>query len=111
MAYKKCCRRAHRDGADNPEALMRSRFSAFAMGKVAYVQASQTQASERADVARFCQLTDFVGLEILEVEEGEPGFVTFRAELVQGGRDASFTERSRFERHEGAWMYVAGERL
>jgi uncharacterized protein YchJ len=42
-------------------------------------------------------------------EEGlnkEKATVTFRALLLQGGKDASFTEISLFERVNGRWFYL-----
>lgn len=116
-AYGKCCRPHHRgETLPEPEALMRSRFSAYALGRARYIleTSGEPRADERAwleEVRRFSEHTRFTGLTILEVEPGDPtAFVTFRAELEQAGRDASFTERSRFERTD-RWRYVSGERL
>ena len=37
--------------------------------------------------------------------QGDVGWVTFCATLMQAGRDVSFTEKSRFERVNGRWPY------
>ncbi len=114
--YKRCCKPWH-DGrpAPTPEALMRSRFAAYRLGLVAYVLETtdptgpQARADGRAwarDVDAFCRRTDFQGLEVLEASaEGDAGVVRFRARLAQGGRDASFEERSAFRRVDGRWLY------
>lgn len=94
---------------------MRSRYSAYALGLISYISETTHPASKqwRTDKARweeeirvFSASTVFKGLEILDVSEG-PAYatVTFRAELEQGGRDVSFTEKSSFERVEGKWFY------
>ena len=97
---------------------MRSRYAAYACAAVDYVLGTthpegphfeRERSAWRASVAEFCAQTSFLGLAILSVEPGaEEGWVTFRATLEQGGRDASFTERSRFLRVGGRWLYHSG---
>ncbi|MCB9780013.1 MAG: zinc chelation protein SecC [Alphaproteobacteria bacterium] len=125
--YRRCCQPLHQGrAAPSPEALMRSRFAAYALGDVAYIVATtdpsgpQWGADEgawRADIERFCASTRFVGLRVEESgeEEGGEGFVVFHATLEQAGprgalQDASFGERSRFRRVDGRWRYWGGER-
>ncbi len=114
--YKKCCGMWHRGRpAPSPTALMRSRFSAYALGLVDYIlQTTHADGApgSREDVLSFCENTEFAGLEILDrSEDGDRGEVTFRATLRQGGRDASFGERSLFFKVDGRWQYHSGERL
>ncbi|MCB9669996.1 MAG: zinc chelation protein SecC [Alphaproteobacteria bacterium] len=117
-AYAACCRPYHRGEAlPEPEALMRSRYAAYALGKARYILETSGEGRSVDDptwieeVRRFSQGTRFTGLEILAVEPGDPvAWVTFRAHLEAAGQDVSFTERSRFERTE-RWRYVAGERV
>ena len=96
---------------------MRSRYAAYAVGKVGYVVKTEHPDSPRIqkdvvtfrkDVKAFCQNTDFIGLQILaESKPGElPATVTFHAVLMQHGQDASFTECSLFEQVRGRWFYV-----
>jgi SEC-C motif-containing protein len=84
---------------------MRSRFAAYALGKVGYIIQTERLAepSSRESLRRFCEQTEFVGLQILDETEET---VTFRATLLQNGRDASFTERSLFVKERGRWLYV-----
>nr|WP_258310299.1 YchJ family metal-binding protein [Streptomyces sp. FT05W] len=53
----------------------------------------------------------WTGLEILETTDGSAfhsaGTVTFRARYTDGGRPDALHEKSRFARHEGAWVYAA----
>lgn len=97
---------------------MRSRYAAFALGLVDYVLVTtdpngpMARADRREwtlEVEDFCAETGFLGLAVLgSGQEGDAGWVRFRATLTQSGQDASFTERSTFVRRDGRWLYVAG---
>ncbi|MCA9964087.1 MAG: SEC-C domain-containing protein [Anaerolineales bacterium] len=114
--YQACCQPFH-DGQKPPTplALMRSRFAAYALGKVRYIVKTEHPDSVRRqrdgafhkDLKLFCELTDFVGLQILgeSTLADNRATVTFHAMLVQRGKDASFTECSVFERLNGRWLY------
>ncbi len=120
--YKKCCRTYHGgEPAPTPEALMRSRYAAYALRLVEYVMDTTAQTGPRArpdrqawaaEIAQFGQECAFVGLAILGTGvEGDSGWVHFRAVLSQDGADASFEERSGFERKDGRWLYASGTRV
>lgn len=117
--YKRCCRPAHRGMAiEAPETLMRARFTAFAHGLAAFVMdtthpSGPSFESDRGgwerSILEFSAGTEFAGLAILAAsDDGDEGSVTFRATLLQGTRDVSFTEQSRFVRVEGRWLYHSG---
>jgi SEC-C motif domain protein len=112
--YKKCCRPYH-DGtpAPTPEALMRSRYSAYALGKSDYIMHTthsesphreRSEAVWRASLDAFARHTRFEGLAVLAVGANT---VTFNATLTQHGRDVSFTEHSVFRQEAGQWRYVS----
>ncbi len=100
---------------------MRSRYSAYALGLVEYIQATthpggphfETDSEAWARSIRvFSEGTHFRSLAITDHgEEDDQGWVTFTAGLEQAGQDAGFTERSTFERIDGRWLYRDGERL
>lgn len=112
------CYKTYHEGqrASTPLALMRSPYSGYALCKIDYIiktTAPALQETERPftrwkqEIARFSDQMSFDGLDILEVEEGENvGFVSFKAHLSQGGKDFSFTEKSRFEKENGQWFYA-----
>ena len=116
--YQTCCQPYHNgQPPPTPEALMRSRYAAYALGKVGYVLKTERPdsprlktdvAAFRKDLKWFCEHTEFVGLHILKqaTTSLEQATVTFHAVLIQDGRDASFTERSLFEKVNGRWLYV-----
>ncbi|MCH9611535.1 MAG: hypothetical protein S4CHLAM102_00050 [Chlamydiia bacterium] len=97
---------------------MRSRYAAYAMGNSAYIiktthpenpQYSENKQEWSASIHQFSSETKFVNLEIIEEsEDAMEAFITFKATLVQGDRDASFTEKSRFLKVDGRWLYHSG---
>ncbi|MGW1560251.1 YchJ family protein [Streptomyces sp. NPDC002144] len=110
--YEKCCGRFHRGEAAAPtaEALMRSRYSAFVQRDEPYLLRTWHPRTRPARVG-FDPGMRWTGLEILDTADGSAfhatGTVTFRASF----RGGALHERSRFERVEGAWVYVDGEFL
>lgn len=111
-AYGECCGRFHSGSAAAPtcEALMRSRYAAFAVRDAAYLLRTW-HPETRPPGVDFDSATRWTGLEILDTTEGSAfhttGTVTFRAHHTDGGRPDSLQEQSRFVRHEGAWVYAA----
>ena len=72
-------------------------------------QYQQDRAAWSKQILKFSQTTRFQKLEIIEFLNGElQAYVTFRANLTQGGKDASFIEKSRFLKVDGRWLYVDG---
>ncbi|MEU1516569.1 YchJ family metal-binding protein [Streptomyces sp. NPDC005811] len=110
QSYDVCCGRYHAPGAAAPtaEALMRSRYCAFVKGDVAYLLRTWHPRTRpaRLDLDPGMRWT---GLEILAAKDGSAfhtgGTVEFRASF----RGGSLHEVSRFERVDGAWVYVDGE--
>ena len=102
--YKECCQPYHAgEAAPTPETLMRSRYSAYALGLVSYIQKSQIEEGNGEEIELFCRNTDFRDLQILSTDKQH---VTFHATLFQGCHDVSFTERSLFEKHAERWVYA-----
>jgi len=103
--------------APTAEALMRSRYAAFVVGDLDYLQ--KTSAGEaalkfnRAELALSLPDTQWLGLEIIATEAGQPGdnrgSVTFKARFRENGRLHVQGERSEFRRVGGEWRYVSGE--
>ncbi|SEC48598.1 MULTISPECIES: YchJ family protein [Streptomyces] len=112
QSYDACCGRFHSGAASAPtaESLMRSRYCAFVKGDVEYLLRTWHPRTrpERLDLDPRMRWT---GLEILDADGGSAfhttGTVTFRASY----RGGSLHERSRFERVDGAWVYVDGDFL
>ncbi|MEV0700696.1 YchJ family protein [Saccharopolyspora sp. NPDC050389] len=112
--FAECCARLHAGErrAATAEQLMRSRFSAFAVGDTAYLLASW-HPSTRPDELSLDPDQRWDRLEILGRTGGGPfdaeGTVRFRAHYRLGGSAGALTEDSRFVREDGAWFYVDGD--
>lgn len=114
--YLSCCGRYHKgEPAPNALALMKSRYSAYAVKNADYIiytthpshpDATIPIPKRRKQIKAFCEATRFLKLEILAVEEQEThATVTFHVTLSQQGKDASFTEKSAFEKEGNLWLY------
>lgn len=115
--YQQCCKRAHDSCAESAEALMRSRYSAYALGLVDYIIATtdpdgpQYEREEKrwaSEIESFCLYNSFNGLKVVEsTEDGDSATVTFTAHLGSG----DMREKSLFYRKEGRWYYHSGTSL
>lgn len=114
LLYPQCCGALH-DGAAavTAEALMRSRFSAFALGRVDYLMHSWHPDTRPVRL----DLDDEIiwrRLQIVDTEAGtaddDTGIVEFRAAYLRDGTRHILHERSRFRRiRDGSWRYLDGE--
>ena len=113
IKYKKCCKKYHEDArAKDALSLMKSRFCAFAVGRIDYIIKTSTFQDDYEKLKAFSDGCEFKKLEILEFVDGkDEAFVTFRATIFCQGSDASFTEKSRFIKQNGEWLYESGEIL
>jgi SEC-C motif-containing protein len=105
--YDACCGRFHAGtAAPTPELLMRSRYTAFAVGDAGYLLHTWHPTTRPSTVATGA---GWLRLEVLESSGGlldVEGEVWFRAHA----RDRVVEERSRFVREGGRWMYVGPAR-
>lgn len=112
--YARCCGRLHRGEtvAASGEQLMRSRFSAFAVGDPAYLHATwhrSTQPPRRDLDAATDRDRRWTRLEIVRATGGfldREGTVEFRAHWTGAGGPGVLRETSRFVRNDGRWVYV-----
>ncbi len=128
--YESCCAPLHRgEGrAATAEQLMRSRYSAFALGEVDHLlrtqrpdrTSRQPRNGQRRALEEACRQVRWRRLEILATEAGGTldleGTVTFLAHYRPSGEHGSgdhrgvMRERSRFGREggilEGDWLYL-----
>ncbi|MET0999735.1 MAG: YchJ family metal-binding protein [Marmoricola sp.] len=105
-SYDECCGPLHRGErqADSPEQLMRSRFSAYALGESDYVWRTWHPRTRPA------QVTPDPGTRwtLLEVVESVDDTVEFRAHFDNGEETGVLHERSRFTQRAGRWFYLEG---
>ena len=124
LKYKKCCKTFH-DKIKLPKTaleLMKSRFSAFSVQNADYIIFTTHKDNPdftedikpwKEDILNFSQNTSFEKLEIIDFSKEQlsdlESYVTFKATLKQYNNDISFTEKSRFLKENGKWLYVDGQ--
>ena len=94
------------------EALMRSRYTAYTLGRLDYVRATWHPATCPAELHAVPGLR-WLGLQIKRVTGGSErdatGTVEFVARSKLGGRAERLHETSTFERIDGRWVYCRGD--
>jgi SEC-C motif domain protein len=116
LPYAECCGPLHdaTTTAATAEQLMRSRYSAFAVGDADHLLTTwhPTTRPRRLDVDPAVHWT---GLDLLATTGGSmlshEGTVEFRAHYVREGREGAQHENSRFVREDGRWFYLDGVSL
>lgn len=113
-SYTKCCGRFH-DGlqAPNAEALMRSRYSAYARNVSDYLLDTWHPDTRPVEVSADSSAPKWIHLEVIRHEAtGEhSAIVEFVARYRLGGKAARMHELSRFVEKEGRWYYVDGDQI
>ncbi|MGD9969780.1 MAG: YchJ family protein [Sulfuricurvum sp.] len=114
--YKLCCQPYHKGIVPATALLlMRSRYSAYALGLADYIVRTTHPnnpdftihtAGWKEGILSFCRSTPFTGLTIIAFQDGEnEAFVTFEARLGEH----VMKEKSRFLKESGKWLYESGE--
>jgi SEC-C motif-containing protein len=101
--------------APTAEALMRSRFTAFARGHLDHIERTYAKAERGKhglSGVGSSSAVKWVGLQILDTVAGgaddESGIVEFAARYRQEDQIEVHRERSNFRREDGQWVYVDG---
>ena len=114
LVYAECCRALHSGTvfAETALPLMRSRYSAFALGNVDYLVNSWHPDTRPAHLT-IDENQRWVGLKIKSVSHGgtdeTEGSVEFVARYKVQGKAHRLQENSSFCRLEGRWYYLEGE--
>jgi SEC-C motif-containing protein len=118
-AYAECCEPyiAGKAQAPTAEALMRSRYTAYAEHAVDYIigtcirkDGSDIDVKQTRD---WSEKSRWLGLKIISVEKGgtadTEGTVEFEASYEWEGLKEIHHERARFKKQEGRWFYDEGD--
>lgn len=118
-AYAECCEPvisgAH--PASTPEALMRARYTAHAVGAFEFLETSMHSSQrESVDEKKMRQWSESITWQGLEVhatqgggEDDEEGGVSFTARYSVQGVAQEMREDASFVRENGEWRYLDGE--
>lgn len=115
LPYAQCCGRYvpafDTTPAPDAEALMRSRYSAFVLGRADYLLATWHPSRRPAELVLESGVK-WLGLElrqhrVIDASHAEVEFVARQRD--RSGRAVRLHERSRFVRDNGRWYYVDGD--
>lgn len=112
--YTNCCKKYH-DGTlpENALKLMKARYSAYAKNQLNFLfdtlHSNLRPQSFDDFIKGIRKNAHYQRLVIHDFQEDDPfATVTFTAYISMDGRDATFTEKSDFEKVEGRWLYKSG---
>ena len=99
------------------EALMRSRYTAYTLGNLEYVEQTCSEKAmrsfNRVDMEKSLPGTEWKGLKVTDTSGGQQeditGTVNFTFRYRHNGRDFAQTEISKFIRVDGIWKYDDSE--
>lgn len=118
QSYAQCCQPYHQGQSvpATPEALMRSRYSAYCLADIPYIQATMAgKASTGYDpvsAKTWAKNVIWIRLQVLNTGQSFPtqGYVEFIASFVEGKTLYHMHEISEFHLIDGRWFYVDGIR-
>ena len=110
--FSQCCSPliAGKVSATSAAELMRSRYSAYALGKVDYIfdttHLSQRGGLSKTEILNWAKSNVWLRLEVLHIE---PEIVEFKAYYKdRSGKPCIHHERSTFKKENGVWYYFDG---
>ena len=118
-SYETCCQPYHSGAAyaPTPEALMRSRYSAYTAEAIDYLGEThhprKREEFDEASALAWARDSEWLGLEIVLTEDAgdDEGYVEFKARYTRDGTTITHHERSRFVKIDGRWYYDDGRML
>lgn len=117
--YLSCCKPflTGQQIPETPQALMRSRYTAYTMANIAYIKDTMRGSAllgfREAEAKRWATNVRWIKLLVLasSMEHASTGYVEFEAYFVDGYRLKALHEKSKFLWEEGRWYYVGGTHL
>ncbi len=114
--YDVCCGFYHGEGGTpkTPEALMRSRYSAYTMANIDYIKKTMRgkplEKFDELDTKFWAKNVKWLKLKVINVDNSslELGYVEFIASFIENGQHRTIHEISEFRLIDGRWFYVDG---
>ncbi|SDW85360.1 SEC-C motif-containing protein [Lutibacter oricola] len=108
--YIECCKKAHLDinSVTTVEQLMRSRYSAFVLANIPYLQKSHHSSTrpskkEKREIESWTKSVNWLKLEVLNSTEDT---VEFKAFFLENGAVNVIYENSKFVKENEHWVYL-----
>lgn len=114
--YAVCCEPYlnRKQQPETPEALMRSRYTAYCLADIDYIQMTMrgkaTRGFDAVAAKRWAKRVTWIKLVVLDTSQtnSPKGYVEFIATFVDGCTLKSIHEKSEFIQEDGRWYYVDG---
>jgi SEC-C motif-containing protein len=107
--YSNCCKKAHQniESVISAEELMRSRYSAFVLANIEYLQKShhtstRPRKKEKKEILGWTKSVEWIRLEIINSTENT---VEFKAYFMENGKLNVIHENSFFCKENSHWVY------
>jgi len=115
--YTDCCEKVHKNilKVTTAEQLMRSRYSAFVLANINYLQISHHSSTrpskqEKRDIEKWTKSVSWIKLEVLNSTKGKKvdttGIVEFKAFFMENGNMNVIHENSEFCKENKHWVYL-----
>ena len=108
--YNDCCQKAHKNinTITTAEALMRSRYSAFVLANIEYLQKSHHSSTRpsnkgKKEIELWTKSVNWLKLEVLKATKDT---VEFKAFFMENGAINEIHENSKFCKENGHWVYL-----
>lgn len=102
---------------ETPEALMRSRYTAYSMANMTYIKETMCGNAllgfDELDAKRWARRVIWIKLKIFKssIESSGKAYVEFEASFLEGSHLKSIHEKSEFIFEKERWYYIGGEHL
>lgn len=119
QAYSDCCGvfLSGEGLPGTPEALMRSRYTAYSKADIEYIGSTMTGPAAHGfnpdDAKAWAEHVIWVDLNVVDAPkpEGNRGYVEFIARFIEGNHLHVLHEKSEFLKDNERWFYVDGEQF
>ncbi|MDF1647043.1 MAG: YchJ family metal-binding protein [Legionellaceae bacterium] len=117
-SYQNCCEPylKYQETPSTPEALMRSRYTAYTQADIRYIQKTmQGKAAigfNAADSRAWAERVTWIDLRVVKAsDDGQTGHVEFIARFIENHHMCFIHENSQFLYETGRWFYVDGKQV
>ena len=117
--YIQCCGLYidHREPPKTPEALMRSRYTAYSLANIAYFKATMHGKAlihfDEVEAENWARSVQWLNLKVVKTQmhltDEHIGYVEFIATFIDKKTVKQIHENSRFHQIDDRWLYVDGE--
>jgi len=101
--------------APTPESLMRSRYTAYSLARIDYIQKTMCKKAAAnynpIDAEKWASSVKWLGLTVIDAPppKNNTGSVTFIARFLENNIQKAIAEKSLFEKIDGTWFYVQSQ--